>query len=274
MYPLIDESERVVLPPTLGILEGILPGVVLVDDRHAPTCAAVIRQNLRNVSARLLGNPSKDLFNAGLVEYIQRESNLQEDVTGKNLYIATATKAWEDVIYRAVGYRVLRVGRTQFEFNAVDFEERASDVAAPNLEGLVIRRIDGEFIAANAPWTQYTNAIWNGAENYLRHGGGWVALFDNLIVGSCDAAFVGGNSAELNIKVEKSQRGRGLGIYLAVQFIRDCIDRGLTPNWTCDTENVASYQMAQKLGFRPMRAYFAYSTQNWAKSHEPARTSV
>lgn len=272
--PLIQDDEQVFLPYALSILEGIIPGSVFVDDRYAPTCTAVILQNSRNVIARLLGNPSNHLFNTGLVEYVQREINLLEDTTGKNLNISTTTKAWENVIYHAVGYRVLRCLRTKFQFDAADFEHRMSDLAAPDLNGLYIRRIDKDLIGSNEQLTQYTETVWNGAENYLKHGGGWVALESNRMRGFCDALFVGGRQAELNISVGKSLRGRGIGSYLAIQFIRDCLDKGLVPNWTCDSDNVASYHMAQKLGFTPMRGYYDYRTQNFAKDYEPARASV
>lgn len=271
VLPLITEDEQVFLPPTLGILEEIQPGVVYVDHRDAPTCAAVIRQNTKNVSARLLGNPTP-AFHSGFVEYLQREMEEQEASTAKSLNIATATSAWENVIFRAVGYRVIRIRRSQFHFESADFYQRTAETVMPEVDGLSIRRIDKELIASSEMLTQYTDTLWNGARNYLTHGVGWVAMEGDAIQGSCDSVFVGGKLAELNIGIAKALRGRGVGYFLAVHFIRDCLAKGLVPNWTCDTENTASYQMAQKLGFTPVREYYNYSTHNSVKSHEPARS--
>lgn len=162
---------------------------------------------------------------------------------------------------------MFRINRTQFRFDRQQFESLDPIKLS---EGII--RIDKALIESHESLRKEVIGMWGDIENYLRHDVGWIALAPNgTILGRCHAAFVGGKSAELSIEVNKSTRGQGVGYQLARQFIQSCLDRDVTPYWSCDTQNVPSYQLAEKLGFQRDRNYSLFTTVYTPMRHEPAR---
>lgn len=248
-------KETAFRPSAFFILEGVVDGVVYVDDRTQPKCAAMMSRDY--VGGRLVGDASDAVFNEGFVSTMREHFQAARD-NGKdlNLFWSAVSETWEALIFRIFGYRIFRIDRTQFEFD----RNRYEDLGAVDPDAS-FRRIDAEVIASNASLKGEIEGLWGSVENYLAHSLGWVYLSqDGDVAGRCHAAFVGGQLAEVAIRVDSTHRDAHVGYRLAKLFIDDCLDRDLMPNWTCDTLNTASYRLAEKLGFEAATSYYLYTS--------------
>lgn len=54
----------------------------------------------------------------------------------------------------------------------------------------------------------------------------------------------------IDIEVEEEYRNQGFGYSLTIEFVNECIYRGLVPQWDCVESNLASKRLAEKAGFR------------------------
>lgn len=266
---LLTGPESSFSPSPLSILEGTIEGDVFANSADEPTCAAVMSKNL--VGGRLVGLADDESFNQGFVSFMK--GRLSSAGAGYPVFWSGVSDTWDEVVFRIFGYRVFRIDRTQFQFNNRAFEVLAP-LPPPSGRSLTIRRIDERLLDEHVELRNQLAGLWGSVANFLKLGGGWVAISeDDSIVGRCNAAFFGGNSSEVAIWTDKSFRGMGLASHLCQKFIEDCLERKVIPNWTCDTLNKASYNMAVKLGFEPAQSYSMYTSTYAPMDHEPARES-
>jgi len=61
--------------------------------------------------------------------------------------------------------------------------------------------------------------------------------------------------AEIDIEVEESLRGRGLGRLLGAELLRYCADEGLAARWSCWEDKAGSRRLAERLGFALERRF-------------------
>jgi RimJ/RimL family protein N-acetyltransferase len=262
---LLKGSESVFTPCPLSILEGTIDGIVFVDNQDQPKCAAVLSTDF--IGGRLIGDALNGEFNEGFIAMMKEHILSKNGSSNFRLFWSAASETWDELIFRIFGYNVFRISRTQFQFDKDIFEALAPVETHPN-----VHRIDAATINSHESLRREIEGLWGSAENYLQHGVGWVAISsEGRVMGRCNAAFVGGGSAELAIQVNKGVRGQGIGFQLARNFIRDCLDRGVTPNWTCDTQNVPSFKMAQKLGFQADANYNLFASVYTPMFHESSR---
>jgi len=273
LYPLVGMMlkglESSFSPSSLSILEGTIEGRVFVNHEHNPTCAAVMSTNL--VGGRLIGDASDPQFNSSFVSLMHQ--HWSDSGEKHPIFWSTVSETWDEVVFRIFGYRALRIDRTQFRFNRSAFEALAVR-PIPEDAQIVLRSIDNDILAEQDALRRELEGIWGSSDQFLKFGSGWVAISEeNRIVGRCNSSFVGGGSSELSIWVEKSFRGMGLAAMLCHSYIADCLHRNVVPNWTCDTSNTASYDLAKKMGFAPLQTYslFISASTYMPTYHEPAR---
>lgn len=264
---LVTAQERVFLPQLLGVLEGTLPGRVVVDDADAPTAAVVFGKSVQ--VSRWLGYCRNDTFVTELKEFVKREQHTCDPVP---VWATAANQRWNEAISTVYGGNLFAAPRTEFEFNAHQYERQRKAVTLP--AGVTIRHITASQLDAFVPLRDLNLSVWATVEDYLRGGPGFGAFYGEQWLGYCDSLFVGGGLAELNIGVlQQHRREAGIGTVLAQNYIDACLQVGLVPCWSCDTANRASYRMAQTLGFEPLREYSSYSSLNPADDFAPQRSS-
>lgn len=262
---LFSGMESVFTPYPLSILEETIDGIVFVDNQDHPQCAAVMSSDL--IGGRLIGHAVDKEFIEGFIATMKEHFFSNGSSSNFSLFWSTASETWDELIFRIFGYKVFRISRTQFKFDRHVFE-----TLGPVETSKDMFRIDAAMLQSHEPLRREIQGFWGSTENYLQHDVGWIALSsDGSVLGLCHAAFLGGGLAELSIQVNKSARGQGLGFQLARNFIRDCLNRGVIPNWTCDTQNVPSIRMAHKLGFKEDRTYNMFCSVYTPMFHEPSR---
>jgi RimJ/RimL family protein N-acetyltransferase len=62
----------------------------------------------------------------------------------------------------------------------------------------------------------------------------------------------------IDIEVEEEFRNQGFGYFLTIEFVNECMYRGLAPQWDCVESNPASKRLAEKAGFRLFRENEVY----------------
>ena len=71
----------------------------------------------------------------------------------------------------------------------------------------------------------------------------------------CYACTVTSGLAEVDVITLPEYRSLGLAKASTEEFIETCLQRGITPNWDCFEENIASLKTAQTFGFTKLREY-------------------
>lgn len=270
---LITDRERIFLPQLLGVLDGVQPGRVVVNDAQQPTAAVVFGKTVQ--SSRWLGCPQvgdshdsiDEIFVAELAAFVRREQRPDERLP---VWVTTRDESWDRAVRTVYGQSLFCSPRTEFEFHA-DWYARAKKASVPP-GGVVVRPITAAHLEMFLPLKRMNLSVWSTVADYLTGGPAFGAFLGEQWVGYCDSLFVGGGLAELNIGIlQRDHRGAGIGTLLAQSYIDACLDLGLTPCWSCETANTASYRMAKGLGFEPLREYTAYSSVDPAEDFEPER---
>lgn len=148
--------------------------------------------------------------------------------------------------------------RINFVFDPDRFRSALESITTP--DGWSIIRADAADFAR--PGSVVPAEFWRDAEQFLEHGGGWRAEKNGTHGALAFTSFRFEDEIELGIETAPEARGQGLAAAVASRMIKDVLDRGLTPVWSCRAGNLASHRLAEKLGFRPVRRlpYYGLAT--------------
>lgn len=92
--------------------------------------------------------------------------------------------------------------------------------------------------------------FWNSYDDFNQFGGGFTLMLDNHIPASTAfASFVLDNKLEIGIETAKDYHGMGYGALTCSALIDFCLSEGLEPVWSCNSTNIGSRKLAEKLGF-------------------------
>jgi RimJ/RimL family protein N-acetyltransferase len=129
----------------------------------------------------------------------------------------------------------------------------ASAPPVPAVEGIRLLPIDRalladtslsniEHIRAEIQW------MWPSEERFYQ-GFGWAAAVDSQLVCWCTAEYLSADRCGIGITTVPAFERRGIATATAGQFVREALQRGLTPYWECRADNIGSNRVAEKLGF-------------------------
>ena len=167
---------------------------------------------------------------------------------------------WVPVLDAVMAASTKKVPRVAFEFDADDFAARRPTQLLPPEYALVT--MDATLMRKAAqtmyPWI---GGIWKSASLFENHGIGFCVLAGDRIVSVCYSVFVSGRHHEIDIMTVEKFRKSGLARAAASAFIDECRKRGLEPGWDCFKDNLASYHLAQRLGFKPTGEFPVYCWQ-------------
>jgi RimJ/RimL family protein N-acetyltransferase len=121
------------------------------------------------------------------------------------------------------------------------------------VEGIRLLPIDRALLAS----TSLTNTehirseirwMWPSEERFYQ-GFGWAAAVESQIVCWCTAEYLSAERCGIGITTVPAFERRGIATATAGQFVREALQRGLTPYWECRADNIGSNRVAEKLGF-------------------------
>lgn len=100
--------------------------------------------------------------------------------------------------------------------------------------------------------------FWNSSRDFKEYSIGFTWLIKGIPVSTAFASFVIGQKLEIGIETCADYRGFGFASRVCARLIDDCLERGLEPVWSCNSGNIGSRKLAQKLGFEECKRIPCY----------------
>lgn len=95
---------------------------------------------------------------------------------------------------------------------------------------------------------------WNSYKDFTQNGIGYTLLSEsNVPVATAFSAFTSENKLEIGIETNDKYRGLGFATLVCSKLIDYCIEKGIEPVWSCNSANLGSRKLANKLGFEEVR---------------------
>jgi RimJ/RimL family protein N-acetyltransferase len=223
-----------------AVFEGTQKGRIFVDDVASPTSALMCR--------------TYEFYVAGSAEARDLRRFIAEAPSEAGVFhefygYCPVGKPWEEALLEDHNHRLEVIDRRSFRFPATDADrvkgwrkQLPSGVEVLSVDGELAERIDREM-------HEMIGFFWGGYEPFDRHGFGFCAVVDGQFASLIYTIAVGANQANVSIETAPAFRRRGLAAIVGAAYIEHCLERGLTATWDCDAPNLASYHLAQKLGF-------------------------
>ncbi|MCA9977564.1 MAG: GNAT family N-acetyltransferase [Anaerolineales bacterium] len=228
----IDHSIAIVF----AVLEGNSPGRVFVANASQPTSAFLFPEDSFYY---ITGNADDDAFCQSVRHLLFDE--ILPNAAEKEMILFSFNNIWRqrlDELLQEKG--VIRIHRKMFDFNPEKHAAyRKTQKAIP--DGMHLQPIDAE-LAERFP--NYHSVIDLHSKRF-----GYCLMDGENIVSECNAIYVGGGEAEIDIHTTEEYQGKGYAQLVASKFIEACQIKGLRPNWSCWPERQASWALAKKLGF-------------------------
>jgi GNAT superfamily N-acetyltransferase len=247
-------------PEAGAVIAGNNPGWVFVDDLETPRAALVWAQGIQGFY--LLGDPESTLFLEDLDAHIDRVLKPRLQNLGVAWFEVSGGKNWDAAIENT--FRKRNLERSQQWVYTLE-PNRGLGASNPAIVGdsrllKIDRHLFADLPANKAQFLQTRlELFWGSLNAFLKAGLGYVLLCGDEIASLCYSGFVWGDTHAIDIETLAIYRRKGYAKAVAQAFIAECVELKLHPYWDCMAENVASLQLAEKLGFTKMHTYTLYA---------------
>ncbi|WP_341279619.1 GNAT family N-acetyltransferase [Paenibacillus sp. FSL H8-0537] len=236
----------------LSVIQQLQTGKVLVNDRNNATAALITSVGGFYC---LLGAANDAPFNEGVIEFLNNKNSHPIDFYALALF----STDWEQLLAENNLINAAKIKRAYFHFNKEKFLQAYRDypfVLNPefNEEGLNPEIAD----QYREDFYSYYKLVWDSAQQFIDNGVGHFVTKDDKIISVCSSPYVGGGYAEIDIITVEKYKRKGLATLVGVRFINECLNRGLTPNWCCHSDNIESLSVAHKLCFEQVDEHPMY----------------
>lgn len=255
-YDLISNALENVPINTLfakSVVNHMKSGQIYVDKITVPSCYYI--KNPCGMSL-LFGRTDNKEFNKALFDYMINKSSTRE----RNEWLQVFPNTWKYVIENALGAQLIReqnalIGdqnnkikenlRVNFLFSACNrnyLNFIRNDIQIVRITKDIFLNLNGSVVPKD---------FWDNEDQFLDQGIGFSLVVNGEVASTAFSSFCSDNQLEIGIETSEKYRGRGYAQNVCAALIQYCVDNGLEPVWSCREENIASYQLAQKLGFVP-----------------------
>jgi GNAT superfamily N-acetyltransferase len=148
---------------------------------------------------------------------------------------------------KVLSENVIAFERVRFKFNKVFFIDQ-NDSFASLPEGYELKRID-DTIYSKITGKIVPSFSWDTKENFLNKGVGYCLLKEGMVVSTSFSSFISKDMIDVGIETDLNYRGQGLGVFPAAAMIHYCLEKGYSPIWGTNSDNVGSRKVANKLGY-------------------------
>lgn len=93
--------------------------------------------------------------------------------------------------------------------------------------------------------------FWDSEDDFFNNGKAYSLLYKGELASMSFSSYKFGDQIELGIETNPEFRGKGLAEIVCSALIDYCIEKNYEPIWACRKENIGSYKLALKLGFKP-----------------------
>ena len=161
--------------------------------------------------------------------------------------------AWAAAAKEVFGERLVAFPRYSFDAGSLSEAHLSAILDASPFRDRV-RRVDAALLAAPGNMVEYED--YDSAEDFLARGLGYTLLEDGKPAGAAYASLVCSRGIEVSLFVDEPYRRRGVATAISAALLRECVRRGLRPNW--DAANQESCALAEKLGYVASGSYDSY----------------
>ena len=228
-----------------GVLAGILPGRIYVDDPSCPTVAILIPSNQYRVY--LGGEPSAHLL-AEVIHLLFKPSLAQSYW----FMVHYPSNAWKPTIEHVLQ----GLGTSPSLRHFYRLRESSEPVTSPLKDTIVLAQISQTLVedARLLNRDLLIDEIHSESpslEYFFRSNFGFCALDGQKLIGWCLAEYHYQGRYELGIETIQAYQRQGIATYVASAVIKQVFAEGATEiGWHCWASNIASIATALKLGFQ------------------------
>jgi hypothetical protein len=147
----------------------------------------------------------------------------------------------------------LVVPRTEFS-QLLLTSPRIEEIKNGKPRDLHIAKLDAQLLERCA-WRGEMERFCGSAQRFLDTGFGLCLLLGNEIVSEAYAAFVGAGTVEIGAITAEAHRMHGYASVVTAFLVDECRKQGLSPHWSCGTDNLGSMRVAGAFPFRRRRPY-------------------
>ena len=249
VLPILNKNRND-LTFSYSVINKVIDGSVYVNDKINPKTVVIFTES---GLGRIIGDDLNKSFNKELDEIFSKRLN------EKKFTLCSSSIEWDNKIISLIGDRIYDLKRSSFEYNVnksnIEFEIKEN---IP--KGFIIKKLTKDLINhCNEFNEDYYIKYWGSIDNFIKNGFGYCALFNGKVVGVCTSIYANEKYAEIDIFTDEKFRGKGLAFLLSKIFIRNCIDNNIIPSWDCETSNLSSYKLANRLGFEYKGEYTIYA---------------
>lgn len=241
-------------------IAGNNPGRIFVDDVAQPRTAFAL-----TVEGYLLAGESNNPTTNDALRSLLKEQIFTGKVFvngNESLSLAVHPETWEAKLPELIpGYEVEKLERYHYLCHTLKFDWRANLPA-----GYSVRRVDHELL--NDPGIIFPDPlrewidleqVWGTKENFLAKGISFCVLHDQEVVVWCTPDCVADDRIDVGIITHRAHRRKGLGSVAVAATVEYCLQHGFAAvGWHCNAENIASWKLAEKVGFERNREYAYY----------------
>jgi len=249
-----------------SVIERHVTGKIFVDDLQGPKTYYVLHPY--GISL-LFGDHQNVAFNQQFKSY-----GLNLDRSRSNHeWMQTYPRDWDSVLEELFGDLVIKAAgnsdnkttgiielnsRVNFRFNREKYLQRKRPYLAAGdwiaeTDTTYFEQMQGSVIPLK---------FWDSASDFKEKGKGFTLLHQGQIASTAYSAFVHEGILEIGIETVEGFRGHGFAELTCSALIDYCLECDLVPIWSCRFENIASYELAQKLGFEPILQLPFYRLSN------------
>ncbi len=262
--PLFDNEHHLAVRAALA---GEAPAELFVDDPLAPQTAFLILWNRR---IYLAGAPGNTAFAQAFARLLsERFVPLATDDKSCNCTIAYTPAGWEDTLPTL--FAAIESGRAERQHYRLQLRQSAALPVLP--EGFRLRSVD-EALVAETMLLHHQELLAEmcseapSVPDFLQHRFGSCLQYGQELVSWCLSEYNQADACELGIETLEPFQRRGLATAVALATIAHAQSQGITSiGWDCWKSNIASGNLAQKLGFEKIEEYSVWHCRFKKSSH-------
>ena len=226
------DSTQPTMPRAFNVLDGTMRGTILVDDPAHPT-SAVVRETEFG-SLYFGGHVDQSLLDVLIDQFRQ--------------FGDVGISCWLDDPLNEIlppepdydGFTYYFPKRTQH----VKLQPLIKDLPA----GMSLAPRDAHLFASSIDY-EATLACFGSVEQVMKHTLGVMILDGDTVVCEASTRAPTHGRIEISVNTAATHRQRGLASMACASLIVECEARGYSTWWDCARQNVASQNLAKKLGF-------------------------
>lgn len=242
-----------------AVLNGMVKGKIYADNEETPRTLYIKHPYGMSL---LFGTTEDETFYKELTAYMLNTEHKRNNFEWLQIYPESNSSKIDTLIgnyiikmnpnepyivnYGEENRKILEFQRINFKFNQIKFLAARNEFYS-NLHNIVIT---SETIYEQMTGSVLPKYFWNSYHEFISNGIGFTLLSEEGIpLSTAFASFVIGDKLEIGIETHQSSRGSGYATAACAKLIEYCMEHSLEPVWSCNSGNLGSRRLADKLGF-------------------------